>query len=66
MKQFKWEAKARDPFRLCLFFIAALLYPSPQKVSQWYNTLEGLAVEKPHRSAAQFLVFLVEREFSHT
>lgn len=66
MKQFKWEAKACDPFRLFLSFIAMLLYQSPQKVSQWYNMLEGLTVEKPHRSAAQFLVFLVEREFSHT
>lgn len=66
MKHFKWEAKARNPFRLSLSFLATSLYQSPQKVSQWCNALEGLTVEKPHRSAAQFLVFLVEREFSHT
>lgn len=66
MKQFKWEAKACSPFRLFLSFIETLLYQSPQKVSPWYNTLEGLTVEKPQRSAAQFLVFLVEQEFSHT
>lgn len=60
MKQFKWEAKACDPFRLFLSFIAMLLYQSPQKVSHWCNTLGGLTAEKPHRSEAQFLMFLVE------
>lgn len=56
--------KAYDPSMLFLSFIAT----SPHKVSQCYNTLEGLSVEKPHRSSAQFLVFLklVEQEFSHT
>lgn len=62
MKQITWEAKACDLLTLFLSFIAT----SPHKVSQWYNTLEGLTAEKPHRSAAQFLVFLVEPEFSHT
>lgn len=48
--------KPYNPSRLFLSFIAT----SPHKVSQQYNTLEGLPAEKPHRSAAQFLVFLVE------
>lgn len=57
------RTKAYDPPMLFLSFIAM----SPHKVSQCYNTLEGLSVEKPHRSPAQFLVFpkLVERD-SHT